>query len=381
MAPIHGLSGMSGTQPGERTRTRVAFVLPSFAGGGAERVIITFANALPRDRFQVALVVLNDEGPLHDLVEDHVRLHVIGVPRVSRALPQLLRLLRRLRADVVMSSIGQVNVALLASRWLLPRGTRVAVREANLPSLILPRVRFRWVFAAGYRWLYPRADVVFATSQRMRDELIELGSAPSQVKVLPNPVDVDRIRALADPPTRVPGEGRRFVAVGRLVHQKGFDLLLPVFAQLPDEDHLTILGEGPERSALEDQARSLGIEHRVSMPGFTDNPWTCMAGADALVMPSRTEGMPNAALEALACGTRVIATPESGGILEFARDVSADSVVFGPVSRFSDLVVSLKASPRDAMSGDLCPPICHLQTATHSLGSLLTQDPTPDGNF
>lgn len=335
MAPIHGLGGMSATQPGDRTRIRVVFVLPSFAGGGAERVMITFANALPRGRFQVALVVLNGEGPLSDLVAHHVRLHVIGVPRISRALPKLLRLLRRLRADAVMASAPHVNLPLLVSRWLLPRGTRVAVREANLPSLSLPLARFRWVFAAGYRWLYPRAGVVFATSRRMREELIELGSDASQVQVLPNPVDVERIRAFADPPTRVPGEGRRFVAVGRLVHQKGFDLLLSAFAQLPDEDHLTILGEGPERARLVAQARSLGIENRISLPGFTVNPWKWMAGADALVMPSRREGLSNAALEALACGTPVLATPESGGNSEVIGNNQDNAILIAPLARFA----------------------------------------------
>jgi len=106
-----------------------------------------------------------------------------------------------------------------------------------------------------------------------------------------------------------------------------------------------------------------------------------MAGADALVMPSRTEGMPNVALEVLACGTPVIATPESGGILEVARDAAADSVLLGPVSRFSDLAASLQASPRDAVSGDLFPPIYRLETATHLLGFLLTQDRAAEGNL
>jgi len=256
--------------------------------------------------------------------------------------------IRSLGPEAVLCSSPNLNIALAAVRRCLPRETRLLVREPNLPSLRLPTMRRRRLVAFGYRWLYPRADVVFATSQRMREELVAFGSSPSQVQVLANPVDVDRIRALAEPPTRVQGEGRRFLAVGRLVHQKGFDLLLPAFAQLPEEDHLTILGEGPERSALETQARSLGIEDRVSMPGFTDNPWTWMAGADALVMPSRTEGMPNAALEALACGTPVIATEHSGGIQEVANETSVIVTAIDALATTLAHVRPVVSWPRDS---------------------------------
>jgi glycosyltransferase involved in cell wall biosynthesis len=136
--------------------------------------------------------------------------------------------------------------------------------------------------------------------------------------VLPNPVDEKAHRAAAASPSRAPGPGPRFVAAGRLVHQKGFDRLLTMLARLPDTARLTILGDGPDRETLIRRAGKLGLAERVALPGFEAAPWAIYAGADAVVMPSRWEGMPNVALEALACGTPVIATPDAGGIAELA---------------------------------------------------------------
>lgn len=317
-----------------RARIRVAFVMPSFAGGGAERVLITFANMLDPARFQVAMVVLDDRGPLRNLLEGHVRLHRLRRARARQALPRLISLLRRMAPDVVVASAPQLNHPLLGLRWLLPRSTRVVVREANLPSKVLPFSRFKAVFSCGLRWLYPNADLVLATSHRMREELRGLGVSSDRIAVVPNPVDVDRIRAMSQPSTRVAGPGCRYVAVGRLVPQKGFDRLIPLLTQLKDDSHLAILGEGVERRALESLIVRYGLVGRVALPGFVDNPWSWLAGADALVMPSHTEGMPNVALEALACGTPVIATPASGGLVEIAGTVSPGAVKVVPFEQF-----------------------------------------------
>jgi glycosyltransferase involved in cell wall biosynthesis len=93
------------------------------------------------------------------------------------------------------------------------------------------------------------------------------------------------------------------LAVGRLVPEKGFDLLLRAHAAtaLP----LVILGEGPERDALAALARELGTADRVSMPGFVDNPYAWMARAAALVLSSRREGLPTVLVEGLALGTPI----------------------------------------------------------------------------
>ena len=127
-------------------------------------------------------------------------------------------------------------------------------------------------------------------------------------------------------PRRQPGPGVRFVAAGRLSHQKGFDRLLEWIARLSPDVHLTILGEGAERPLLEGRIAALNLDDRVDLRGFDPNPWTYYAGADAFLLPSRWEGMPNAALEALACGTTVIAMSEAGAVRQIAEEATPGAI-------------------------------------------------------
>ena len=107
------------------------------------------------------------------------------------------------------------------------------------------------------------------------------------------------------------------VAAGRLTEQKGFDLLIGAIALSGLKGlRVTVLGEGPLREPLEELARSKGVEHQIRFIGFQKNPYAFMMHADAFVLSSRHEGFPNVILEALACGTAVIATPAPGGINE-----------------------------------------------------------------
>jgi glycosyltransferase involved in cell wall biosynthesis len=296
-------------------RPSVVFVLPSFGAGGAERVTLNLARLIDRRCFAPSLVVLDPDGPLASQVPADASVHALGRRRLREAIPALIGCLRRLRPVVVVSTFTHLNLPLLAARPLLRRA-RIVIREANLPSLSLSRMPWPAASRRACRWLYPRADVVIASSQRMADELCAMGVPAKSIRLLCNPVDEDRIRASARPLQRRAGDGLRLVAAARLVRQKGFDRLLDVMAALPADSHLTILGEGPERASLEKRIDRLNLKSRVTLPGFVANPAPWIAGADALVVPSHFEGMPNAALEALALGTPVIATPEAGGLSE-----------------------------------------------------------------
>ncbi|HIP77354.1 MAG TPA: glycosyltransferase [Kiloniellaceae bacterium] len=305
-------------------RAKLLFVLPNFAGGGAERVALTLLAGIDRQRFAPHLAVFSASGPLQGLVTDDVTLHEIGQGRLRSALPRLIGLVRRLRPTAVFATQGYLNIALLAARPLLPRDTRLALRESNTPSQSLPNRRYPRLMAWAYRLLYPRADLLFCqhsqTEREMRDRF---GVPAERIVSLPNPVPLDSLRAAAARPRRDGGPGLRFIAAGRLHRQKGFDRLIGSFRALPPDCRLRVYGEGPERAALEAQIESLALQDRVTLAGFSDSVPAALAGADACVIPSRWEGLPNVALEALACGTPVIATPEAGGIADLAEAAPA----------------------------------------------------------
>ncbi len=294
---------------------RLLTILPSFSGGGAERVALNILNQLDKRKFDRILITISGEGSLKGLQSAN---HYIDLKkmRLRSAILPLVRSIWDWHPDIIFSTFGHINLALLMMRPLLPSSTKLILREANLPSLSLPESRYSKLFFWGYKYLYRHADLLLCSSERMRQEFLHNFKVPDgKLSVVSNPVDVERIRAAAMTPVRYPGGGRRFIAAGRLVKQKGFDRLLEMFANLPQQDHLTILGVGPEEMFLRQKAQSLKLSN-VSFEGFINEPWSRYAGADAFVLSSRWEGMPNAALEALAVGTPVIATAESGGLSE-----------------------------------------------------------------
>jgi glycosyltransferase involved in cell wall biosynthesis len=148
-----------------------------------------------------------------------------------------------------------------------------------------------------------------------------------------NPVDVDRIRKLsAAVPNPFQGPGPHLVVAGRLRKEKGVDVLLAampaVFKRFVGA-RLTILGEGPQDAELRQQAAVLGLAERVDFLGFQPNPWPYLGNADVFALPSRFEGMPNALLEALALGTRAVASDCVGAMREI-QDPNHSMVLVPP---------------------------------------------------
>src|SRR5690349_11085155 len=310
-----------GVQP-KAGRVRVAFLIPTLKGGGAERVFLTLLRHIDRAKFECTLVVVDLQGAtLLDEMPRDVELIDLKAKRVRYALLGIVRTIRRLQPDIVLSTLGHLNLAVALLRPLLPTHMRFIGRETCVVSAQHSMYAVPVLWRVLYRWLCPRFDHVVCQSQDMAEDLWSNYGVPiSQASVIHNPLDAERIRELSTVEIGEAASGPAkvsFVAAGRLSHQKGIDLLIEAFGLLNRPDiELTILGEGPLEAELKGLASRMGVSKQITFMGFRKNPYPFLATASAFIQSSRFEGFPNVVLEALACGTPVIACPAPGGTAE-----------------------------------------------------------------
>ena len=307
---------------------------PSMSGGGADRVTLTLLQELPRESYRLTLVLMRSEGEFAEDVPDDVRIVTLGAADSRTAWWPLARLLRREPPQILFSTSGGTNlIAVLASR-LARCQARVVLSERGLLRRSLSTKRR--ISARLKRLAYPRADLVTAVSQGVRDQLVrELGLTPRSVAVVYNPVVNKSLQRSASETVDHPWFSERtpvVLAAGRLVAEKDHPSLITAFAQVraEREARLVVLGEGPLRARLEGLARSLGVAEDVSLPGFDKNPFKYMARCTVFVSSSIYEGLPGALIQAMACGAAVVSTDCPGGPAEVVT--SGDDGILVPMA-------------------------------------------------
>ena len=238
-----------------------------------------------------------------------------GLPRlVGYRYARLRHLMQHQRPKRVLALLTKTNILCCAAAWDLP--LHLVVSERNDPR----RQTLDRLWSRLRRVYYRRANVVTANTEGVLTALQDLGTW-QRLELLPNPLPAGLARADA-----AEGVARRreVLAVARLVPQKGLDVLLQAFAALPLTSRegwsITLVGDGPERQALEQQAHALGIQADLRFEGFRSDPLTFMQQASIFALPSRFEGMPNALLEAMAAGLPAVVSDASPGPLEMVSD-------------------------------------------------------------
>lgn len=347
--------------PGKK---RVLFLVSAFTGGagGPERITGTLLRHIDRSDLDCHMATVQSGTEFLKDVPEGVTIHQLGVSRMRFAVPSILRLVRDVRPDTILSMGPYLSVLLLIARPFFPRGTRIIVCESTTPSGFIERdVSHPALWKFFYRSICHHADLIVCLSDSIHKEFRERFHVPAEMLVrIYNPLDGAAVRAsVLGGSNPLSGEGPQLVGAGRLRHEKGFDLLIDAMAlihrQIP-RAKLTILGQGPEEAELKQQVRDLGLDPVVDFVGFQHHPWIYMAHANLVVLPSRVEGLPNVLLEALALNVPVVATD----CVETMRELQAldDRIVLAepenPVSLAQTIVSALEQSktPRSRGQAD-----------------------------
>ena len=297
------------------SRRRIAFFVRALEGGGAQRDMILLANAMAGQGRDAAILTLAAAGPLRALVDPAVTVTEVPGGQLRSALPGLRRALAALRPDVVVSAEAASNLLTLAAARSLPsaRRPRVVLREVSSASVSQrhdPYRQTRMAYAV-LRLAYRYADAVVTLTDGALADLADNFGVPRHklVRMASNAVIADGAAAAlpTDDEAREPG---LVVSIGRLSPEKDHATLLNAFAMAdPDKARrLDIVGAGPLRPDLERLAHDLGLTDRVTFTGFVLDPFAIVRRASLLVSSSRFEGFGNVLVEAMSCGTPVVAT-------------------------------------------------------------------------
>ncbi|MCU7924373.1 MAG: glycosyltransferase [Candidatus Thiodiazotropha sp. (ex Dulcina madagascariensis)] len=294
-------------------------ILVSFSGeGGVERMVLNLTNAFAERGLRVDLVLIKTDSKHLNDIHPAVRRIELGSRHTATSLLPLIRYLKQTRPPCLLAAKDRAGrLAVIARALAGATSTRLILRlGTNLTAAFAHKSPWRMgLRRLPIRLLYPHLDKVIAVSEGVRqDTLAVSGIEPDRVRVVRNPVITPRLLASAAAPAPHPWLDKPdrpvILGAGRLTLQKDFHTLLRAFATLRSTRpcRLIILGDGRQRQALLALGRELGIEHDLSLPGFTPNPYAAMQRADLFVLSSRWEGSPNVLTEAMALGTPVVST-------------------------------------------------------------------------
>lgn len=309
------------------------------------------------------------------LAVHHPRFPVI--PKVGAALAPLLLYQAMIRPIERLLEAGP-GIDLIDAHYFYPDGVAAVwlARRFGLPVVVTARGSDIVLFsreAAPRLWLrraIARADGLIAVSSALRDALVGLG-APGPVEVLRNGVDTDRFRPLERAASRAALLLTRptLISVGLLIARKGHDRTIRAMTLLPDHD-LIIVGDGPERGRLAALIGRLGLADRVRLLGSRPHGELPLyySAADALVLASSREGWANVLLEAMACGTPVIASPIPGNP-EVVQSQAAGLIA--KANTAEAIAAAVRALPRSAAA----------RAATRAYAERFSWDATTEGQL
>ncbi|MBP4046233.1 glycosyltransferase family 4 protein [Chromobacterium violaceum] len=330
---------------------KIAIIIYSMAGGGAERVSSLLSNEWANQGHEVSIITFTgQELDAYALSAAISRISIAGnvvnnsrlgfiFNNVSR-LFRLRKVLKELKPDVAIGMMTASAVTTLVAT--LGMKTKILVSERTHPPL--SPVGRAWTILRKY--LYARAHKVVVQSKETLAWLNkEIPAACGAL--IPNPV-------LIPLPQTTPivcideivAEGRKVVlAVGRMDRQKQFHCLIQAFSQLatlyPDWD-LIILGQGEQRHALQELIQENKLEHRIKMPGRAGNMADWYMRAQLYVMSSSVEGFPNTLIEAMAHGCPVISYDCDTGPRDIIRN-GLDGLLVSPVGDINQLKFSIES--------------------------------------
>ena len=319
---------------------KVLFIVNSLSHGGAEKVLSLLANNFHDKALFTVEIVLLENVRTYPVSKD-IKITAFSDDVQNNAVKKLLMLpvnavqlakyVRQSNPDVVVSFIFRADFVNILSSFLTRKPTIVSAR-VHTSSTYSQKSLGATINKFLIRTLYPKADAIINVSQGTQQDLTENFHIPSEKQcVIYNPYETEKIESLAEqtPDTLPPLQrARTFVIVSRLRPIKNIEMIIDIFATLPEDTHLLIVGDGPHEAVLKARISTLKLQERILFTGPQENPYQFMKQAAIYLSASHAEGFPNALVEAMLCGCAVISTDCPSGPREIlAPDTPFDALL------------------------------------------------------
>lgn len=329
----------------------LSIFLPNLRGGGAERLAIYLANDWAARGYDIECILMKREGELLPLLSPSILVISLDVNRIKRSIWPLRRHLKQARPAVLWAGMWPLTSAAVMAWLMAGRPGKIFLIDHNQLSISCVRELQvpPWWLKLVMNATYPFATGVMAVSQGVAADMARLSGFPEErIKVIYNPAatGVSAERAVPALREQLWGKGFAFhiLTVGSFKLQKNHALLIQAFAKLSQtlRAKLTILGEGDLRPAMEQQIAELGLQGRVALPGFFQDPYPWFRSADLFVLSSDWEGLPTVLIEALECGVPIVSTECPSGPAEILEEGRYGRLV--PVGDGEALAAAMLAS-------------------------------------
>lgn len=301
-------------------KKKIAFLIPSLSLGGAERVVVSLANKFS-DKFEVFLIVLNKTETVYNVDKEVNLIYLQEKYSPSSSLieaiksnviyvKKIVKIAKNNQIDILIGFTTSVNILTVISSRLLKKPNLIS--ERNNPEVYVPNSFWRIL----RNFWYPFTDGLIVQTELIKGFYLKT-IQESKIKIIPNPIDEIMFSARKDYSERE----NVVLTVGRLDANKNQRLLIEAFANLNIGNwKLVIAGDGVLREEYKKLTASLGIADKVDFVGNVNNVSDYYNKAKIFVFTSRSEGFPNALLEAMSFGLPCISSDCPSGPSEIIRN-------------------------------------------------------------
>jgi glycosyltransferase involved in cell wall biosynthesis len=323
-------------------KLKISFLLPNLNSGGVEVVSLSIINELARQGYDVELILLEAVGDLLSRVSSKVKMKDLKCRKARYLFISLRKYLLKTKPDVIYTAKDGINIISVLVVKLFAQKTKIIISQHNYffledrSNTLLKRNLFPFLI----KLIYPMADQIISVSNGIKKFLVSWGIPEHKITTIFNPIDINRIRELAE--VNVDGLPENYIVfVGRFSNVKNVPLIINAFSIVEKYEpslKLVLVGDGPQYDNILKLISEKGIKKQVFCVGSTSNPYPYIKKSKLLLLSSFQEAFPLVILESMVLGKVIVSTPTKGPIELLNPDYKFFSKYFDDENEFARLI-------------------------------------------